>query len=349
MGFWNSNSAAPNIFMTLPFSDRSAKYLRTDMPKLIPNYFLVSDGPAHVHRLLKDQSKILCEFLNKNYGGSDWKIQNTEVWIHKYMDDPETVILGLFKDGSLIASIFSVPIGAADTSNGGHIRNLRVIEGLCVLPAYRSCGVAGFMIHHMDVFTSYKFGVCAHLWSREVSTVAFWDTSLRSDLYGYRYTGAAGAAGAASIEWNSFVALWGTHSPSWVSNNPCIIVRLPSNRRGSLKVYCGYDGIVVVSDTNRRGADKMRIYEIVWSGRFVNGALLPATADFDFKQLLDSVAAVLPHGGVLFGTTSCDCGGLRYGWEDWRVGASGAHAVYLYNYMPPAFNACRIFCIRDEI
>jgi GNAT superfamily N-acetyltransferase len=265
-----------------------------------------------------------------------------------------TVALGLFCGEELLATIFSVPLDTTLMSHGGLVRNMRMIEGLCVAPRYRGNGVGGFMIRHADAFTSYKFGVCAHLWARELDTAPLLSTALSVDKYGYSETGIATQYSdrVKNMPWDAFVRLWTVNNAKWVSvpvTEPAVVVSTPSNRRGKHRVFYGYGGVVVVSDTERTAADGKRIYEIVWSGRLLGDGLLPARADFDFKQLADGAAAALPAGGVLFGTTSPCGGGLRDDWDGWRVGHSGYHALYIYNYMPPAFGACRIHMVRDEI
>jgi hypothetical protein len=357
MTFWSSSAAAPSFLMTLPFYNRRPQYLRTDMPPLCPETYTFSDGStAKVKRLFGSNAEAVGAFLTKYYIGDDWRITHVENWIGAYLRDAEVVALGLWKGDTLIATIFSVPIGTTLMSHGGLIRNMRVIEGLCVSPAYRSKGLAGFMIAHADAFTSYKFGVCAHLWARELDSYPLINTALTVDYYGYRATGGIKDETIRSIPWDSFVQLWTSNSSKWVlatggsrPAEPCIVATEPANRRGRNTVYFGYGGLAVISDTERTGADGKHIYEIVWSGRFDAGGLMPATADFDFKQLMDGVASLLPGGGVLFGTCAPSCGGLRADWEGWAVGRSGHHALYLYNYMPPAFGACRIHIVRDEL
>jgi hypothetical protein len=203
----------------------------------------------------------------------------------------------------------------------------------------------------MDAFTSSRHPV-AHLWCREIPAASFWDTALRVDTYGYRRTGGEASALVPSVlPWDSFARLWESRARTWVHDAaPCIIVTSPSNRKRRNRVYHAAGLIAVVADTSRTGGSSAEpIYEIVWSGKYADGVLSPATPDLNFKQLLDAIAATLPEGGVLFATSGCDTGGVRTDWSDWNVGRSGAHATYIYNYMPPAFGACRILMIRDEI
>lgn len=358
MTFWTNNSAAPNFLMTLAFYNRRPEFLRTTMPKLYPDTYIFSDGTsAKVRRLLKSDLIQVGIFLENSYKGDDWRICDVLTWIEKYLEDTEVVALGLVKkETDLISVIFSVPLGGPLLmSHGGRVNNPRVIEGLCVAPSYRDDGVAGFMLRHIDAFTSYKFGVTAHLWARELDSVPFINTALTVDKYGYKFTGLRGVSKTFSVDimpWDSFVRLWTTNSSKWVidSCTPCLVATVPSNRRGKNTVYFGYGGIMVVCNTERISTDgNKRIYEIVWSGKLTSTGLMPADDDFDFKQLADGVASLVGAGGVLFGTSSPCCGGVRQTWEGWNIGRSGYHALYLYNYMPPAFGACRIHILRDEL
>jgi hypothetical protein len=355
MTFWSGNAAAPSLLMTAPFYNRRPGYLRTDMPPLYPDTYTFSDGSlATVKRLFGSDAPRVAAFLEAHYGGDDWRIHRVESWVGAYLRDAETVALGLFAGEALLATIFSVPLGTTLMTHGGLVRNMRNIEGLCVAPRHRGSGIAGFMIRHADAFTSYKFGVCAHLWARELDAAPYFGTALTVDKYGYTETGQEERRSehVRIMPWSNFAQLWTSNSPAWVSSpvtEPAIVVSTPSNRRGTHRVFYGHGGVCVVSDTERVSAAGKRIYEIVWSGRIIDGGLVPAREDFDFKQLVDGAAAALPAGGVLFGTTVPNGGGLRDCWDGWRVGHSGYHALYIYNYMPPAFGACRIHSVRDEI
>jgi hypothetical protein len=352
MSFWSGNPAAPTFWNTLPFQTSAPRFLRTDPPPLLPETYRLADGSvAQMKRLFGTQSPAVAVFLAENYCGDDWQMRGSEIWIGAYLRDPEVVCLGLYRDSELIATIFSVPIGEAYMTHGGKLRCLRMIEGLCVASPYRSKGIAGFMIGHMDIFTTYKFGTCAHLWSRELSEPpAFWDTALRVDKYGYTWTGTMSRGEVSTMPWNAFVQLWEDSWVDWVDGSAAIIACEPRNRNNRIQIYFSGNLIAAVAATGRTSADeKTAIYEIVWSGKYEKGNLAPATPDLNFKQLVDSIAAALPAGGVLFGTTSPDCGGLCGDWAGWSVGSSGMHATYIYNYMPPAFGTCRILMVRDEI
>lgn len=342
--------------MTLPFYNRYPAFLRTDLPSLCSDTHTFPDGStAQIKRLSNINLVNVAKFLENYYCGDDWRIRRVESWIGRYLCDVEVVVLGLLKGETLIATIFSVPVGGSTfMSHGGLVRNMRVIEGLCVAPQYRSHGIAGFMIRHADIFTSYTFGVCAHLWARELDLAPFFHTALTIDKYGYTKTARSGSSdpNIKTMSWGEFVEHWTSNSNKWVidADEPCIVALEPQNRRERNMVFYGYRGLMVISHSERTSVDGHKhIYEIVWSGRFDKDGLMPARRDFNFKQLADGIATLLPTGGVLFGTSSPCCGGVSKDWDGWIVGNSGYHGLYLYNYMPPAFGACRIHIVRDEL
>lgn len=358
MSFWAGNAAAPSFWQTLPFQTRVPGPLRVAAPP-VPAPLRLADGSrTTIQRLFGTQSTLVSAFLSANYCGPDWRLGRCEPWIGNYLRDADVVALGLFTGTTLIATIFSVPMGEAALDYGSvstRVPTLRMIEGLCVAAPYRSQGVAGYMIGMMDAITSASTP-SSHLWCREIAGASLWDTALRVDIYGYRKCGTAAAAAPQTMAWDSFTHLWSAFAASRLGIGPSIIIKTPSNRKGRNTVFHRAGLIAVVADTGRVGGPATstvaeRIYEIVWSGRYEGGRLAPASVDLDFKQLLDGIAGALPAGGVLFATTSCDCGGVRPQWggADWSVGYSGAHAIYIYNYMPPVFGTCRIIMVRDEI
>lgn len=353
MTFWAGNNAAPTYWTTLGFGPRTPGYLRTEPPALQPRILVLPDGTsAKVQRLFGSDSAAVSAFLEKCYCGVDWRLTGASRWIGAYLRDSEVVALGLFRTGELVGTIFSVPCGPTVMNHGGAVDPLRVIEGLAVTPALRGAGVAGFLIKHVDAYTHETYGPCAHLWARELDTAPFFHTALNIATYGFTHTGpAVPAVGVDAMDWDRFERLWTSYSPQWVhhSGEPCIVATRPMNRRRTLRVFTGFGGLVVVSSTERTGATGTPIYEIVWSGKYTGGVLAPARADLNFQQLLNGVACLLPAGGVLFGTCDPCGGGVMAGWAGWTVGASGVHALYMYNYMPPAFGACRIHVIREEL
>jgi len=226
-----------------------------------------------------------------------------------------------------------------------------MIEGLAVARACRGAGVAGFLIKHADVFTHVAYGPTVHLWARELDTTPVFHTAINVALYGFTHTGPmVPVVDVTQMDYDRFEQLWALSSPALVKDGPCFVATRPVNRRCGLRVFVGYGGLVVVSATERVGASGMPIYEIVWCGAFDGTVLRPAGPDLNsVQQLLNGVACLLPAGGVLFGTTDPCGGGVRSDWVGWTVGASGAHALYMYNYMPPAFGSCRIHMIREEL
>jgi hypothetical protein len=359
MPFWSETTAAPSFYMTLPFYSRKPEYLRKDKPPLLPETITLTNGRnATVRRLFTNDIPILVKFLETYYGGEDWKLAKISSWIGIYLRNIDILALGLFEDQELLATIFSVPVANDESlfSHGGSIKQLRIIEGLCVAPSLRGHGIAGFMIKHADAFTSYRFGVCAHVWAREENTKSLFSTAIASHTYGYKICSGVESTsgtypGLQTMDWRCFEHVWVTQCRNWVhAGSDCMVVTRPSNLRGGLHVFYMNDCLVVVSDTQRRVSSGAAIYEIVWSGKYAKGVLMPASDDLNFKQLLNAITCILPADSLLFATTSSDCGGLRADWSDgWTIGRSGVHSLYIYNYMPPVFGNCRIHMIREEL
>jgi hypothetical protein len=165
MSFWTGNPAAPSFWQTLPFQTRAPGSLRTEAPAPPAPLTLANGSRGTAQRLFGTQSAVVSAFLTANYCGTDWRLCDCN-WIGNYLRDADVIALGLFVGAEeLVATIFSVPMGEAAMSHGGHVRDLRMIEGLCVAPAYRSLGVAGYMIGMMDYVTS-RDRPAAHLWCR---------------------------------------------------------------------------------------------------------------------------------------------------------------------------------------
>jgi hypothetical protein len=356
MTFWNNTVAAPTILTTLPWADKRPRHFRTTPAAPLPDTLSYADGKAAtLRRLFGSDALVVSQFLERNYGDKTWQIRGVQSWIWNYLSDASVVALGLFNGPTLIGTIFSVPATTGRTimSHGGVVEGLRVIEGLCVAAPHRTQGIASFLIKHADAFTSHAFGPTAHLWAREVDSGSFYfSTALRCDLYGYTVCGAAAVTPRLqTMEWSEFEAAWITASPAWAASatSPTIVVTVPSNRRMRHRVFHNNGLIVVISDTERCANTNTPIYEIVWSGRWGGGVLSPSNAADDFEHLLQDVSAALPARSILFGTTSHTGGGLRYGMAGWILGRSGAHALYLYNYMPPSFGNCIVHMVRDEL
>jgi hypothetical protein len=80
--------------------------------------------------------------------------------------------------------------------------------------------------------------------------------------------------------------------------------------------------------------------------------LYPAIYYNNYKLMLNSISCLAELDQcILFGSSSPTGGSLCFEYEEdgWVYGRSGAHAWYIYNYMPPSFHNCRIYNIRDEL
>ena len=196
-------------------------------------------------------------------------------------------------------------------------------------------------------------GTCAYLFSRELAAVPYFNSALRCDTYAYKVCGQPldAAIRVETLAWSEFERMWTFYCWSWTTGaEGCIVSTIPVNRRGRLSVFTKDRKLVVISHTERVGSTGGAIYEVVWCGAIGHGQTLsPVYGSLDFQQLLNGVAGSLPAGAILFASSGLEGGGVQAEWDRWIVGASGVHAWYIYNYMPPAFGACRIHAIRDEL
>ena len=358
MRFWSSTTAAPSVWDMIGVGRRSG-YIRTTMPPLYPQ----DHAFGRVRAALAGDESIVADFLIRNYRGSDWRIgADCRDWIAAYLRDADVVCLILQSpSGEVLGSIFSVPFGASETrmTNGERVRCLRVIEGLAVAPSVRGHGLAGFLIAHMDAWTSYKFGVCAHIWSREiVAAPMFLSSALQVATYAYKVCGGGAPPGDLEIiPWDAFAALWRASAPDWTAMTDvgaAIVAVAPAQlRRGGLTVYRYRNLVAVVSATGRVTDGDDPIYEVIWCGLTLSsGNLMPACAasTIRYKHMLDVIAARSVRG-IVFATDDPLGGGASPTWEadGWVYGRSGAHATYIYNYIPPTFGSCRVHCLREEI
>jgi len=361
MTFWSENPAAPTLWTTLsPFMDRSPRFLRPSQPPTPP---ISWKGRGAIKRLFGTQSDLVAAFLTSHYRGSDWRLSNTDVWIRTYLRDPDIIALGYFEEsdasGRLLGTIFAVPFlttgssNVLQTSNGGFVRSAVVIEGLCVHSDLRSHGLAGFLLSHIDSFVTRTKGSTAFFYSRELSTRPLMSTALCADMYAFKKCTATATTSTniRTMPWHDFERLWISNAPRWSSTSsvPCIVSLVPSNLRNDLLVFIQNGLVIVVSNTQRVSQTQEPIYEVQWCGILDrDGVLSPATETQDFKLCLDSVAAVLGRG-ILFVCGALVGCNISTEWEGWTYGTSGAHALFIYNYMPPAFGTCRIHIIRSEL
>lgn len=360
MSFWSQTTAAPTIWHLSGMASRNARFLRTAAPPELPTGWSMageSGFTATIRQITPSDSEQVCRFLETHYGSRDWLLQKTDEWIQKYLIDLDVICLGLIHDttGEILATIFSTPLSGSGgftrmTHSGIQMPNVRVIEGLCVSNTLRKKGIAGFMISHIDSWTHRMFGPTAHIWSKELEFVPFVSTALSIDIYSYKFCVATHESAAMLMPFSDFSRLWELNCDFW-SEFPAIIASKPQNRRGGILVFLYQDRLIVVANT-QRVAEGRTIYEIVWCGRTRGGRLFPNNVFLDFKEAMNAVCCHSAlDGGILFGTNSPIGGGIDADWESegWTFGTSGAHAWYIYNYMPPSFGDCRIMSVREEL
>ena len=257
------------------------------------------------------------------------------------MEDPAVIILGLFDTtGDMRGCIFSTPLADEVSLANQSYPNVRVIEGLCVHRSHRKKGIAGYLISAMDYETSKK-GPVIHLYSRELTTVPFASTHLHAKTYAYIECSAARTKHSVSkMDIDLFRSLWDSNKSGWSSTD---IVCSPSLRRGDMVVWLCNQSVIVVANTRRRSRTaKFTIWETVWCGKLLSGKLYPSQVQ---QEEVESIAAM--HSGLLF--TMCENFTEQTERAPWRIGRSGMHVWYIYNFITPKFGSCEIQCIREEI
>jgi len=343
MSFWALNEASPKLWHTVGYWN--ADFLRktsAPCPKAIPGF-------SQYRRLTIYDMDTVCAFMKDHYGDTDWYIDTDPSWLRTYFEDPLVLILGLFDENTLLATILSTPISPGNTYIGSYtyFRTIRVIEGLCVHRHFRKKGIAAYMISAMDYETS-RTEPCIHLWSREVPRTPIFSTHINAKTYGYiDCANAKPLMNATILPWDDFSSFWKNSSIHWVHTNPnSIVSTVPTNRRGGLTAWLVEYGaekiILIISDTKRRTKkDNRMLWEVVWVGKIESSLLVPSKTDPD---CIESVASQLD--GLLFITTDFGVSSWNY---PWRIGSSGSHAWYIYNYLPPVFGTCELHSLREEI
>lgn len=279
----------------------------------------------------KDVDAIV-EFWNVHYSGKDWEMRMTSELLTKYVDNLAVVCFILRFRDDIIGTIFSCPC-SIETSYGVSLPKCRIIEGLCIHNDYRKQGLAGKLIAYMDWFTSQR-EPCVHLWAREESrfTPGIFSTDCARLPYSFRYcrkdTEATNCTRRATEE--EFLNIWRRKQ---FSGN-FIRSSLPGSIRGDLDYWICETHLVVVSHTRRYTRTNVPIYEII----FMTCDSL--TLNCECSNILNKVCA--NYDGIMYSTYP------KLG-KDWITGTSGAHAWYMYNYIPPAFWTCDMFIIREEL
>ncbi len=360
MGFWSTTTAAPTLWhVARGYWGAPPRFLRTDAPP-IPS---IPDGLT-VRPLRPEDAEILAAFWRHSYGGPDWYLDADADWVRSYLSGEEIIIYGGFGiirgQIELMATIACCPFGAGTTamSHGATLPEDKVfvIEGLCLHPSFRNKGIAAYLIGLIDATIS-SMGPVVLFYSRELSSHPILSTAINVQVYAFVQCQAAQRFfEPRRMEYSEFVGHWSTSSQYWISSwEPRIVANriLPTN--AGIDVWrvptgaAGPDAIVVVSNTRRRSKKGDRIWEVLWCGHIrANNHMQPAKSGDSFKNVLESVAA--QYEGLFFCTNMPVCGGASAEWgAPWVYGASGVHAWYIYNYIPPAFGNCEVFCIRNEL
>ena len=365
MPFWSKTVAAPRWIDTW-FTDRQSRFLRLK-PPAEPK---TPEGLSPPVRLTIDDVGALSAFWTASYGGDDWYMDAQPAWVSAYLKDASVIVLGAFDNGGkLVATIVSAPFSGGNTelSTGAMLNYgaMRVIEGLCLAKAWRSRGVAGYMIGMMDCWTATKLPV-AHLWAREMPSSPLFSTAVRTDTYAMVATNKlVGSVSCEKMEWSQFNCIWQMSFRNWMLNigegkpPPQIVSTKPINRSDHIDVWitkkrpeleAELRKVVVVANTRRRSIPgDERIFEVIWCGYLVGGRLKPNSGTRGFRPMLESVGSGYKDS-LLFASSGYMGGEARPEWAvPWRYGCSGVHTWNIYNYMPPVFGACEIMAVRDEI
>jgi hypothetical protein len=340
MNFWSHTTATPGLLQISGLVALKPGPIRTNLPELLP----IPLSDTQIFRATSVHQTSICNFLELYYGGSDWRI-HVQDWLSTYLDDPKVIMLCMYRANNIIGIIVSTPLTNGNTymSHGISLTGVRVIEGLCINPAYRGKGLAGIMINQMDHYTHTHFGPTAHLWSRETTSTPLISSALNTHMYGYIECALATPKTACEqMPWDMFVTLWKRSYIRWL-NKPCIVTDTPLNRRNDLTVWidAAQSKVAVVANT-RRTSGTNTLWEVVWCGEILNDLLWPAEST-EYNYFLESISAKLGHG-ILFTSDYIQT------WnKPWVYGNSGFHSWYIYNYMPPAFRTCAVHAIREEL
>lgn len=334
MSFWSFNTAAPSYWHTwFSFNGDFLRKIPALCPLDMPKY-------SRYRRLLVSDRENLGSFLREHYGDPTWYL-DTGSWLDVYLEDPNTIVLGLFDTSEMLcACIFSSPLPKDSQIGLQRLSNIRVIEGLCVHKAFRKSGLANYLLSAIDYETS-RQGPTVHLYSRELPNVPLLSTHLNAKLYAYiECTFARPTLQVSKMEWDIFQTLWASNK-DWKSSGD--LVSPPFSMRGDLSVWQVEQSVIVVANTRRRARrDNAPIWEIAWCGTILYGMLYPSRV---LPSHLESVAA--EHTGLFFCMNEHFAEPVQEG--TWHIGQSGYHAWYIYNYLVPKFGSLELQMVREEI
>ena len=343
--FWSENKAAPTWLQSwLPARPR---YLREER-RAIPD---TSFGTFKV--LTLHDAPQLAQFWRNHYGESDWYLDADESFAQAYLLDKDTVVLGFFAaDQTLIGSIAAVPFGDVTRMSHGVLfvkKSFHVVEGLCVHRQFRSKGIASWLMAAIDhAVGARQPNPFACVWSRELAVPPLFSTFLTAPTYASIPCDLppAPAFAVTAVDLTTFQSIWERIVHRTSATQPSIVTDTIDHRRGGLSVWKAVIGAfeyyVVVSNTRRKttvGAKS--IHEVVWCGTEANDGVL--------RLVLEAVAR--QYTGLFFCTSDAHTGGAQADWvsHGWSYGTSGVHAWSIYNYIPPAFGACKILALREEV
>ena len=301
-------------------------------------------GFSPYRRLTVVDKDALAEFLTEHYGDETWYLDTGGDWLRTYLEDKNVIILGLLDTTETIRGcIFSTPFSRHEepVAMGGHnFSNVRVIEGLCIHKDFRKKGLANYLLSAIDRVTS-QHAPTIHFYSRELPYVPLLSSHLNVKTYAYiECSLALRKHPVEQVDWDTFCMLWDSNKSNW-SHLDCIAS--PVSRRGDVTVWRCKSEVIVVTNTRRRTRAEGRIlWETIWCGTLVGGLLYPNRVS---RESVESVASM--YTGVLFIMRE-QCMEPTLG-ASWRVGWSGVHAWYIYNFLPPTFGGCELQVVREEI
>jgi len=359
--FWSTNdNAGPSLLDVAKFWDRRPRPLR-QQNRAKPHTFEGYEAPF----VLKGpDAQRVSDFWRRHYGGEDWWLDMHVSEIHKILEDPTGLALGVQDTaGSLVGTILCrslVPTGGelcvgTDVALPIAYR----IEGLCVHPSWRGRHLAGWLIAWVD-YRMNREGPNAFFWAREVPT-AVHGTNISLHTYAYaRIADLRTAradympAQAVRVPWSDIQRMWARSAAGWKSSSRIVGTRLFTEDAERMEAWTDSESgqVVILADTMRKAReDNEPIWEVQWCGwRTLAGNLLSARHEDDFRRLLEPVATSDGRKGVIFASDARMQGGAKMSWPlPWKFGTSGFHAIYIYNYMPPAFWTCELIALRSEV
>jgi hypothetical protein len=341
--------------------DREPRFLRHGVPQA-PAAFHTITHPAQL--MVPRDAAELTAFWRAHYGGEDWMFDISESWVSQQLSPPGTVILGVRDVEGLIGTVVGRPISATTVVGPrGHEQDAFVVEGLCIRRDYRGLHLAGWLLAWLDRVLN-QHGPRLIVWSRETGAMDMSVTHVARHMYGFLRSADLGPAAAPITHvwpWSEFLDAWDASAPLWDRSFAIFPTSLRAGSPVPLNVWRNGNLVVAVSDTCRRtkgnGVEGERIWEVVWMGEIrPSGFLTPLTASMAAASVVkvmttcEEILRQLQGPAILFLTDAPHQGGVHASWPlPWRVGTSGYHTTYLYNYMPPTFWNCTFMMPRVEI